>query len=181
MPSVHRRFFTVCGAIVAIAPLCAFAESVVIGEGRVKTDAGEFVTSAGRSWACLGAEWHDAGRVPGGLGTRYSCVGTVLDSATYTAVSSGRAAVTLADIDAELDGVAVNVARTAESTEALRWWIQAQAQTSNKLLYETIAARFDAIPARVLATKPFSDAIAKLREDILAAVKAAGTPPPSGR
>jgi hypothetical protein len=40
MPPVHRKFFTVCGAIVATAPLCAFAESVVIGDGRVKTDAG---------------------------------------------------------------------------------------------------------------------------------------------
>jgi hypothetical protein len=181
MPPVHRKFFTVCVAIVAAAPLCAFADSVVIGEGRVKTDAGEFVTNAGRSWACLGAEWHDAGTVPGVIGTRYSCAGTLLDSATYTAVSAGRTAVALADINAELDGVAENVARNADSMEALRIWIETQAQSSNKLLYETIAARFDAIPARVLANKAFGNVIAKLREDILAAVKATGTPPPSGR
>jgi hypothetical protein len=181
MPPVHRKFFTVCVAIVATAPLCAFAESVVIGDGRVKTDAGEFVTRAGQSWACLGAEWHDAGTVPGGLGTRYSCAGTLIDSRTYTAVSAGRTAVALADINAELDGVAVNVARNAESMEALRVWIETQVQNSNKLLYETIAARFDAIPARVLANKAFGDAIAKLREDILAAVQATRTQPPNGR
>jgi hypothetical protein len=181
MPLVHRKFLTICAAIVATAPLCAFAETVVIGEGRVKTDAGEFVTTAGRSWACLGTVWRDVGRVPGGPGTRYSCAGLVLDSATYTAVSAGSTAVALADINAQLDGVAANVARNAESTEALREWIDVQVQNSNKLLYETIAARFDAIPARVLANKAFSDAIARLREDILAAVKATRSPPPSLR
>jgi len=182
MPPVHRKCFAACAAIVATAPLCAFAESVVIGEGRVKTDAGEFVTSAGQSWACLGAEWHDAGTVPGSSGTRrYACAGTLLDSGIYTAVSAGRTTVALADINAQLDGVAENVARNAESTEALRMWIETQVQSSNKLLYETIAARFDAIPARVRANKAFSDAIAKLREDILAAVQATGNQAPSRR
>jgi hypothetical protein len=180
MSPIHRGFFTLCVAIAAAGPLCAVAEGVVIGEGRIKTDAGEFVTSAGRSWACLDAEWQDAGRVSGGPGTRYSCAGTLLDSATYTAVSAGRTAVALDDINAGLDGVAVNVARNAESTEALRRWIETQVQNSNKLLYETIAARFEAIPPRVLANKAVSDAIAKLREDVLAAVRATGTPPPTG-
>jgi hypothetical protein len=181
MPQVHRNFVGVCAAITLTAPLCALAEGVVIGDGRVKTDAGEFVTKAGRSWACLGAEWQDAGTVPGGRGTRYSCPGTLLDAGTYTAVSAGRTAVALADINAELDGVAVNVARNAESTEALRTWIETQVENSHKLLYETIAARFDAIPARLLANKDFGDAIAKLRRDILTAVQATGTPPSSGR
>ena len=181
MPPLHRGFFTVCAAIVATAPLCAFAESVVIGDGRVKTDAGEFVTSAGRSWACIGAAWHDAGAAPGGPGTRYSCAGTLIDGATYTAVSAGRTAVALADINAALDGVAVNVSRNADSTEALRTWIETEVQSSNRLLYESIAARFDAIPARVRANKAFSSVIAKLREDVLAAVKANATPPPTGR
>jgi len=181
MSPVHRRFVTICAVIIVTAPPCAFAEGVVTGEGRVKTDSGEFVTSAGRSWACLGAEWRDDGSAYGGPGRRYSCAGTLLDSATYTAVSVGRTAVALADINAELGGVAVNVARNAESTEALRAWIESQVQSSNRLLYQTIAARFDAIPARVLANKAFSDAIAKLREDILSAVKATATPPPAGR
>jgi hypothetical protein len=180
MPPVHRVLFTLCVAIVATAPLCALAEGVVIGEGRVKTDAGEFVTNAGRSWACLGAEWQDAGRVSGGPGNRYSCAGTLLDSATYTAVSAGRTAVALDVINAGLDSVAVNVARNAESTEALRRWIETQVQNSNKQLYETISARFEALPPRVLANKTVRDAIAKLREEVLAAVKATGAPPPSG-
>jgi len=182
MPSVHRRLlFTVCAAIMGTAPLCAFAESVVTGEGRVKTDVGELVTSAGRSWACLGAEWRDAGAGPGGSGTQYSCAGTVLDIGTYTAVSAGRTAVALTDVQATLDRVAVKVASNAESTEALRVWIEAQVQSSNKLLYETIVARFDAIPARVLADKSTRDAIAKLREDVLAAVQATAPSQPRGR
>jgi hypothetical protein len=181
MPSVHRKFFTVCATVVAAAPLCAFAESIVIGEGRVKTDVGELVTSAGRSWACLDAEWRTVGAGPGGSGTQYSCAGTLLDSGTYTAVSAGRTAVALADVNAVLDRVAVDVARNAESTEALRVWIEAQARSSSKLLYETIAARFDAIPARVLANKGVRDAIAKLREDVLAAVQATGASSPNGR
>ncbi len=181
MPSVHRTFFTVCAAVVATVPLGAFAETIVIGEGRVKTDIGELVTNAGRSWACLGAEWRNVGTGPGGSGTQYSCAGTVLDSGTYTAVSAGKTAVALADVNAVLDRVAVNVARNAESTEALRVWIEAQVQSSNKLLYQTIAARFDAVPAKVLANKGMRDAIAKLREDVLAAVQASGASPPSGR
>jgi len=174
MPSIRRKLFTVCAAIVATAPLCALAESILIGEGRVKTDIGELVTSGGRSWACLGAPWRDVGTGPGGSGTQYACAGTVLDSGTYSAVSSGRAVVALADVNMALDRVAVDVARNAESTEALRLWIEAQVQSSNKLLYQAIAARFDAIPARVLSSKGARDAIAKLREDVLAAVQATG-------
>ena len=181
MPPVHRSFVTVCAAIVAAAPLCALAEGIVIGEGRVKTDVGEFVTSGGRNWACLDAEWRDIGNLPGGRGTQYSCAGTILDSGTYTTASHGRTAVGLADANATLDRVAVDVARNAESTEALRVWVEAQVQDANRRLYETIAARFDAIPARVLANKGVKDAVAKLREDVLAAVRAIPTSPPSGR
>ena len=181
MPSAHRRFFTVCAAVVATAPPCAFAESVVVGEGRVKTDIGELVTSGGRSWACLGAEWRDVGTGPGGTGTQYACAGTLLDSGTYTAVSAGRTAVALAGVNATLDRVAVNVARNADSAEALRLWIEGQVKASNKLLYETIAARFDAVPAGALTSKAAREAIAKLREDVLTAVQAAGTPTPGGR
>jgi hypothetical protein len=180
MPTVRRKLLEVCAAIVVGAPLCASAQGVVIGDGRVKTDSGEFVTSAGQSWACLGAEWHDEGTVPGKPGTRYSCAGTVLDSATYTAISVGRSAVALAELKAALDGVALNVARSAESTDALRRWIEDQLQRSSERLYETIAARFDAIPARALATQAARDELAKLREDVLAAVKANATQPPRG-
>jgi hypothetical protein len=181
MAPYHRRLFTVLAAIVATAPLCASAESIVIGEGRVKTDIGEIVTNSGRSWACLGAEWRSVGTGPGGSGTQYACAGTLLDSGTYTAVSAGRTAVVLADVNATLDRVAVSVARNAESTEALRVWIEGQVQSSNKLLYEAIATRFDAIPPQVLVNKGTREAIAKLREDVLSAVQAAGTSPPSGR
>ena len=86
----------------------------------------------------------------------------------------------LAEINAALDGVAMNVARNAESTDALRIWIEIQLQRSNELLYEMIAARFNAIPAQVLATKASRDEIAKLRKDVLAAVKGNGTQPPRG-
>ena len=86
----------------------------------------------------------------------------------------------LADMKAELDGVAANVARNGDAVVALRLWIEAQVQESNKLLYETIAARFDAIPARVLANKGVKDAIAKLKEDVLASVKASAPQAPGG-
>ena len=181
MPSLHRKLFTVCVAIAGTAPPYAFAESIVIGEGRVKTDVGELVTSSGRSWACLDAEWRNVGTAPDGSGAQYSCAGTVLDVATYTTVSAGRTAVALTDVKATLDRVAVNVARNAESSEALRLWIEAQVRSSNKLLYETIAARFDALPARVLADKSSREAIAKLREDVLAAVQATAPSQPRGR
>jgi hypothetical protein len=181
MPSVQRKLFTVCTAVLATAPLCALAESLVIGEGRVKTDIGEVVTSAGRSWACLGADWREVGAAPGGSGTQYACAGTLLDGGTYTTISAGRTAVALADVNATLDRVALGVARNAESTEALRAWIEAQAKSSNKLLYETIAARFDAVPAGALTTKAAREAFARLREDVLAAVQTAGASPPSGR
>jgi hypothetical protein len=177
---LHRKLSWACAAILIGAPLGALAQAAVIGEARVKTDVGEFVTSGGRTWACLGAVWRDEGRVSGGTGTRYSCAGSILDSETYTAVSAGRTAVALADMKAELDGVAANVARNADAAAALRLWIEAQVHESSKLLYETIAARFDAIPTRVLANKAFKDAIAKLREDILASVKASAPQPPSG-
>lgn len=177
---LHRKLSRLYVAILIGAPLGALAQAAVIGEGRVKTDAGEFVTSGGQTWACLGAAWRDEGRVPGGSGTRYSCAGLILDSETYTAASAGRTAVTLADIKAELEGVAANVARNGDAVAALRMWIEAQVQESNKVLYETIAARFDAIPARALANKATKDAIAKLREDILASVKASAPQPPSG-
>jgi len=177
---LHRKLSRLCVAILIGAPFGALAQAAVIGEGRVKTDVGEFVTSGGRTWACLGAAWRDEGRVSEGTGTRYSCAGSILDSETYTTVSAGRTAVALADMKAELDGVAANVARNGDGVAALRLWIEAQVHESNKLLYETIAARFDAIPARVLANKAFKDAIAKLREDILASVKASAPQPPSG-
>jgi len=180
MPRVDRSLLKVCAAALAAAPLCALAQSVVIGEGRVKTDDGEFVTNAGRSWACLGADWQEEGRPPGGTGTRYSCAGTLLDADTYTTLSTGRTAVALGDLKSELDVLAMNVARNARTTEALRRWIEAQVQGSNKLLYQTIAARFDAIPAPMLANKAFRDEIAKRRDDILAAVRANTTPTPSG-
>jgi len=79
----------------------------------------------------------------------------------------------------ELDGVSANVARKGDAVAALRRWIESQVQESNKLLYETIAARFDATPPRVLENKAAKDAIAKLREDILASVKANAPQPPS--
>ena len=75
MPSVHRTFFTVCAAVVATVPLGALAETIVIGEGRVKTDIGELVTNAGRSWACLGAEWRNVGTGPGGSGRSKGHIG----------------------------------------------------------------------------------------------------------
>ncbi len=177
---LHRRLSALCVAVLAGAPLGAFAQAAVIGVGRVKTDVGEFVTSGGRTWACLGAAWRDEGSVSGGTGTRYSCAGSILDSDTYTTVSVGRTAVALGDLKAALDGVAASVARNGDGVAALRLWLEAQVQQSNQLLYEAISARFDAVPARVLANKAFKDAIAKLREDVLASVKASA-PPPGGR
>ncbi len=177
---LHRELSCLCVAIVAGAPIGAFAQGALIGEGRVKTDAGELVTSGGQTWACLGAEWRDDGSVPGGTGTRYSCAGTILDNATYTAVSAGRRAVALAELKAELDGVAANVTRNGDAMALLRSWIEAQVVQSNKALYDTIAARFDAIPARVLANKAVKDAIGRLREDILASVQASAPQVPGG-
>jgi len=177
---LHRNLSLLCVVILIGAPLGALAQAAVVGEGRVKTDAGEFVTAGGQARACLGAAWRDEGRVSGGTGTRYSCAGAILDSGTYTAVSAGRTTVALADMRAQLDGVAANVAKNGDAVAALRAWIEAQVQVSNKLLYETIEARFDAIPARALANKQLKDTIAKLREDILASVKASAPPPPSG-
>lgn len=177
---LHRQLSRLCVVVLTGAPLGALAQAAVIGEGRVKTDAGEFVTSGGRTWACLGAAWRDEGRVSGGTGTRYSCAGSILDNETYTAVAAGRTSVALADMKVELDGVAANVARNGDAVSALRTWIEAQVQESNRLLYATIAARFDAIPARALASKELRDAITKLKVDILASVKASAPQPPSG-
>jgi hypothetical protein len=181
MSPLPRGLYKVCAAILMSAPLGVLAQGVVIGQGLVKTDAGEFVRSAGQTWACLDAEWKDEGRAPGGPGTRYSCAGTIVDSGTYTAVSSARTAVALADIKEELDGVAANVARNTELAEALHNQIEAQLRSSNKLLYETIRARFDAVPAQVLTNKAFKGALAKLEADILAAVRANGMQPFSSR
>jgi hypothetical protein len=50
---LHRRLSQFCVAILAGAPVGALAQAAIIGEGRVKTDSGEFVTSGGRTWACL--------------------------------------------------------------------------------------------------------------------------------
>lgn len=180
MPRVHRRAYGLglCAAIFASAPPGAHAQSVVVGEGRVKTDAGVFVRGGGRTWACLGADWQDEGTAPGSAGQRYSCAGTILDSETYTALSTAKTSLALGDLKSELDLVASNVATTTRSTEAIRKWIEAQARGSNKLLAEAIAARFDALPQRLLANKALKDAIAKLREDVLAAVNAAAEPAP---
>jgi len=177
---LHRKLSGLGVAMLLGAPLGALAQAAVIGEGRVKTDAGEFVTSGGRTWACMGAAWRDEGRVSGGSGIRYSCAGAILDSGTSTTVSTERTAVALADLKAELDGVAANVARNGDAVAALRVWIEAQVHEPDRLLYEAIAARFDAIPARLLANKAFKDAIAKLREDILASVKASAPQRPGG-
>ena len=177
---LRRRLSQLCVAILAGAPVAALAQAAIVGEGRVKTDSGEFVTSGGRTWACLGAAWRDEGTIAGGTGTRYSCAGSILDSETYTAVSAGRTALALGDLKAALDGVAANVAQNGDAVAALRLWLEAQAQQSNKQLYDAIAARFDAIPARALANKTFKDVVARLREDILASVKAAGPAPGGG-
>jgi len=176
---IRRKLSALCLVILTTAALGARAQAAVIGEGRVKTDAGEFVTSGGRTWACLGGAWRDEGTVSGATGTRYSCAGSILDSGTYTTVSGGRTGVALAEIKAELDGVAANVARNGDGVAALRLWIDAQVRASNNTLYDAIAARFDAIPTRLLANKALKDTISKLREDILASVKAS-SPSPSG-
>ena len=179
MSPLHRSMRRFCAAILISTPLGAFAQGVLIGQGLVKTDVGGCVRSGDQTWACLGAAWKDEGTVPGGAGTRYSCTGTIIESGTYTAVSTARTAVALADLKLELDGVAANVAKNAESTEALRRQLEAQFHRSNQLRYEAVAARFDAVPARVLTNKAFKDALAKLRDDVLAAVIANG--PLTGR
>ena len=176
MSPLHRNFRGFCAAIPITTPLGAFAQGVLIGQGLVKTDVGECVRSGDQTWACLGAAWRDEGTVPGGAGTRYSCTGTIMEGGTYTTVSTARTAVALTDLKLELDGVAAKVAKNADSIEALRRQLEAQFQSSNQLLYEAVAARFDAVPARVLTDKALKDALAKLRDDVLAAVKANGPP-----
>ncbi len=176
MSPLHRSIRRFCAAILIGTPLGAFAQGVLIGPGLVKTDVGECVRSGDQTWACLGAPWKNEGTVPGGAGTRYSCTGTIIESGTYTAVSTARTAVAIADLKLELDGVSADIAKNAESTEALRRQLEAQFRSSNQLRYEAVAALFDAVPARVLTNKAFKDALAKLRDDVLAAVKANGPP-----
>ena len=168
---MHRAMFVPCFVLAAAWTSGARAEGAIVGEGQVKTDSGELVRSGGRTWACLGAAWQDEGTVAGGTGTLYSCAGAILDSATYTTVSVGRTDKALAGLKADLQEVARNVSRNGESIAALQLLIDTQCRASNDRLHDEIAARFDAIPGKLLANKAVKDAVAKLKADVLAAVK----------
>lgn len=132
-----------------------------------------FIRSAMGSQICLG-RWIPSRDValPG------VCEGQLVDAAQLTSISSKLSADRLDQVVLALSSIDQ---RLAINNDQLRQLIEATVNTQSSideqvgqvsgLLRETIAKRFDALPAEILANDLFREELTKLKEDILKEVE----------
>ena len=169
-------------ALVALTFLAGngYAQDVLTHDVYQGFDVGVTAAPSQTSFFCIGSwqEPHAAASFGAqGAVTGYKCSGHLVSSVSVAAVGALKAAQTLSEVKDALDAVKTAVTANTTATEATRAAIDQQVTQANQRLYETIVAKFDALPSTLLTNQEFKDAFDHLKREVLSEVRAMSSQP----
>jgi hypothetical protein len=93
---------------------------------------------------------------------------SAVNLAAVWAIKSGQS---LTRLESAISALAKSVDSNTEAAKATNTSIDKAVTQANQRLFDSITAKFDALPSQLMASPQFKDIIKKLKDDILAEVK----------